>query len=825
MLSKTYSVTGMSCASCASRIEKSVKKLDGIDSASVNLTTEKLAVSYDEGLMDPDRIRKTVESIGYGLSESVEEKAREISIPISGMTCTACAKRIENGLLKLKGVSSAAVNFATEKAQVVYDPSVSRVFELKDTITRLGYTPLDDDSDSEVDEVEARKTKEMKKLRFRFFLSLAFAIPLLYLAMAPMISFVSLPFPKFLDPMSFPLAYALTGFALVLPSIFAGRNFYTIGFKALLGLSPNMDSLIAVGTSAALVYSVFSTIQIALGNLRAVNQLYYETAGVIITLILLGKSLEAFSKGRASQAIKKLINLAPRSAIVIIGDEEKIIPVKELEKGDIIRVKPGERIPVDGVVTDGYTSVDESMLTGESLPMEKSAGNPVTGGSLNKHGSILFKAEKVGKETALANIIKLVENAQSSKPPIARLADVVSGYFVPIVMGLALLSAILWLVTGKSFVFSFSIFTTVLVIACPCALGLATPTAILVGTGRGAELGLLIKSGPALEAARSIDTVVFDKTGTITLGRPVVKNIVPADGFSEDDLLFYAGSAEKNSEHPLADAIVLRASEKNIPVVNPGQFNAIPGQGIESVVSGKKTLLGTIKLMEKNNVRFDGLVQTASGLEDQGNTVLYIAVDGKPMGIIACADILKTTSVAAISELKRMGIETIMLTGDNQRAASAVAKQAGIEQVFAEVFPESKAEIVKGLQARGKKVAMVGDGINDAPALAQADVGIAIGSGTDVAIESADIVLTKNNLTDVPAVIRLSMKTLRVIKQNLFWAFGYNVLGIPVAAGVLSLFGGPLLSPIFAAFAMSLSSVSVVTNALRLKRFSSKRKE
>jgi Cu+-exporting ATPase len=822
MATKTYNVSGMTCASCAARIERSVQKISGIAKASVNLAMEKLLVDFDEKLVAPGNIEKAVESIGYGLSDIAVDvpKAREISIPVSGMTCTACAKRIETGLLKLNGVEAASVNFATEKANVSFDPKVIRLFELKEAITKIGYVALDPESENVADEVEKRKTMEMKSLKSRFLLALIFTIPLLYIAMAPMITFVRLPFPAFLDPMQFPLVYALAAFVLVIPAIIAGRNFYRFGFRALIGLSPNMDSLIAVGTSAALGYSIFSTVRIYLGDFSAVDQLYYETAGVIITLILLGKSLEAFSKGKASQAIKKLMNLAPKQAVILVRGEERLVPVKEIEPGDIIRVKPGERIPVDGTVTEGYTSVDESMLTGESVPVEKCEGDRVTGGSLNEHGSILFKAEKVGNETALAHIIKLVEDAQGSKPPIARLADVVSGWFVPIVMGLAFLAAILWGIAGKDVAFTFTIFTTVLVIACPCALGLATPTAILVGTGKGAELGILIKSGPALEAARSIDTVVFDKTGTLTIGKPVVTKIVRAGVFSEQDVLSFASTAESNSEHPLADAVLKKAAEAGVAVAKPDRFSAIPGYGIEAWRGSDAILLGNRKLMTDRSVDFSSLDPDADALADAGKTVLFLAVNTKPAGLVACADVIKPTSVAAIAELEKMGVKTIMLTGDNKRAADAIAREAGITRVFAEVLPESKAGIVKSLQDEGRKVAMVGDGINDAPALAQSDVGIAIGSGTDVAIESADIVLTKNDLLDVPASIRLSGRTMRIIKQNLFWAFGYNVLGIPVAAGVLSLFGGPLLNPIFAAFAMAMSSVSVVSNALRLKRFS-----
>jgi len=630
----------------------------------------------------------------------------------------------------------------------------------------------------------------------------------LYLAMAPMISWLDLPIPGFLEPMHFPLRYALTQIALVIPIIIAGNKFYTVGFKALIQRSPNMDSLIAIGTTAAVVYSLYSTWQISTGNTHAVEGLYFETSGVIITLILLGKSLEAVSKGKTSEAIKKLMGLAPKTAIVIQDGKEVVI-----------LVKPGEKIPVDGEVIDGHTAIDESMLTGESIPVDKKAGDKVYAASINTNGVIHFRATRVGGDTALAQIIKLVEDAQASKAPIAKMADIVSGYFVPIVVAIAVLAFAAWLIGGQSLAFALTIFISILVIACPCALGLATPTAIMVGTGKGAEYGILFKGGEALETAHKINTIVFDKTGTITEGKPEVTDIITAPGISRERLLQIAASGEKVSEHPLGQAIVRGAEKENLELLKAEKFEAIPGHGIEVIIDGMNVLIGNRKLMDERNISLGELDSQSDRLADEGKTPMYTAVDNKIWGIIAVADVVKESSAKAIKKLQSMGIEVAMITGDNRKTAEAIAKQVGINKVLAEVLPQDKSNEVKKLQAEGKKVAMVGDGINDAPALAQADIGIAIGSGTDVAMESADIVLMKSDIMDVPTAIHLSKSTIRNIKQNLFWAFGYNVAGIPIAAGILYLLGGPLLNPMFAAAAMSLSSVSVVTNALRLKRF------
>jgi Cu+-exporting ATPase len=643
--------------------------------------------------------------------------------------------------------------------------------------------------------------------------------------MAPMITWVRLPFPSALDPMRFPLIYALTELILVLPVIGVGYRFYTVGYKAIINRSPNMDSLIAIGTTAAVLYSVYNTWQIAMGHFMAAESLYFETAGVIITLILLGKSLEAVSKGRTSEAIKKLMGLAPKTAIIIQDGEEREIPIDEVEIGDIIVVKPGSKIPVDGTVTDGRTAIDESMLTGESMPVDKKAGDAVYAASINTTGSVQFRAEKIGGDTALAQIIKLVEDAQGTKAPIAQLADVVSGYFVPIVFLIAVIAGVSWYIGTRNLEFSLTIFIAVLVIACPCALGLATPTAIMVGTGKGAENGILIKGGEALETAHKINTIVFDKTGTITEGKPTVTDVLTVGGVERDYLLQMTASAEKGSEHPLGQAIVNGAAERDLEILPTDGFDSITGRGIEAKIGGVTVLAGNRKLMDERGISLSELETASDNLAGEGKTPMYVALDGALAGIVAVADVVKASSRAAIESLHAMGIEVAMITGDNRRTADAIARQVGIDRVLAEVLPQDKSSEVKKLQAEGKRVAMVGDGINDAPALAQADIGIAIGSGTDVAMESADIVLMRSDLMDVPTAVDLSKKTIRNIKQNLFWAFGYNVIGIPIAAGVLSLFGGPLLNPIFAAAAMSLSSVSVLTNALRLKRYKPMRRE
>ncbi len=820
MESKILNIRGMTCAACAQRIEKSLRKLPGISQATVNLASEKLFVEYDSGSIGLAAIKEAATKIGYELVEQTNDSS--VTIPIGGMTCAACAQRVEKGIRKLEGITSVSVNFATEKATVVYNPQTVRLSAIREAIEKAGYKVLEINKAGASDQDKARKQKEIKTLWNKFIVSAIFTLPLFYIAMGPMLIMygIPLPFPSALDPMNYPLIYALLQLFLTIPVLAVGYKFYTVGFKSLFRGSPNMDSLIAIGTSAAVLYSIYSTWQIAQGNFHAVEALYFETAGVIITLILLGKSLEAVSKGKTSEAIKKLMGLAPKTALIIQNGLEKEIPIDEVEIGDIIIVKPGAKIPVDGTVIDGHTSIDESMLTGESMPVDKKEGSAVYAATINTTGTIQFRADKVGAETALAQIIKLVEDAQGSKAPIAAMADKVSGVFVPIVCLIALVAGIAWYFgTGGDLTFALTIFISVLVIACPCALGLATPTAIMVGTGKGAENGILIKGGEALETAHQIKTIVFDKTGTITEGKPTVTDVLTTGTIPTDKLLQITASAEKGSEHPLGQAIVKGAQDKGLELLKVERFDSITGRGIEAVIGGQTVLAGNRKLMDERHISLKGMEQQSDHLAEEGKTPMYIAIDGQLAGIVAVADVVKASSKAAIERLHKMGIEVAMITGDNKKTAAAIAKQVGIDRVLAEVLPQDKSNQVKKLQDEGKKVAMVGDGINDAPALAQADVGIAIGSGTDVAMESADIVLMRSDLMDVPTAIDLSKKTIRNIKQNLFWAFGYNVVGIPIAAGVLYLFGGPLLNPMFAAAAMSLSSVSVLTNALRLKRF------
>ena len=813
-MEKSLKIEGMTCAACAKAVERVSKKLEGVTEANVNFATEKLNISFDDTKVSIPDIQAAIEKAGYKAVVESSEK----TLKIEGMTCAACAKSVERVTRKLDGVIESNVNYATEKLSISYDPSKVRVSDIKKSIEKAGYKAIEEETTVDTD--KERKEQEIKLLWKKFILSAIFTVPLLIITMGHMFGEpIGFKLPEFIDPMMNPRTFAIAQLILVTPVMIAGHKFFTVGFKSLFRRSPNMDSLIAIGTSAAFLYGIFAIVQIFGGNIDYAYDLYFEAAGVILTLITLGKYLEAVTKGKTSEAIKKLMGLAPKTAIIIRDGKEVETPIEEVEVGDIILVKPGEKMPVDGEVVEGITSVDESMLTGESMPVEKNIGDKIIGASINKNGSIKYKATRVGKDTALAQIIKLVEDAQGSKAPIAKMADIISGYFVPVVIGIAVLSAFAWYMSGETGVFALTIFISVLVIACPCALGLATPTAIMVGTGKGAEYGVLIKSGVALETAHKIKTIVFDKTGTITEGKPKVTDVVVTNGISEDELLQLAASAEKGSEHPLGEAIVKGAEEKGLEFKKVDFFKAIPGHGIEVKIDEKTMLLGNRKLMIESNISLEELEETSHKLAGEGKTPMYVSIDGKLAGIVAVADTVKENSKKAIEQLHKMGIEVAMITGDNKRTAEAIAKQVGIDRILAEVLPQDKANEVKKLQAEGKKVAMVGDGINDAPALAQADIGIAIGSGTDVAMESADIVLMRSDLMDVPTAIQLSKKTILNIKENLFWAFGYNTLGIPVAMGILYLFGGPLLNPIIAAAAMSFSSVSVLLNALRLKRF------
>ncbi|MBU4412066.1 MAG: heavy metal translocating P-type ATPase [Proteobacteria bacterium] len=818
------SIRGMHCASCSSRIEKVLSSTEGIRRAAVNLAAESLEVEWDSGSLSLGDIAGIVKGLGFELV--LPEKEIRLALAITGMTCASCSARIEKVVGGMAGVRSMQVNLATESAMVVFDPEVVSQRQIREGIERLGFSakvagPAGGSDFARQQEEALLRLAAMEK---RLYPAFAFAVLLLLLSMGEM---AGLPLPVFLAPHHAPFTFAFVQFLLVLPIMWSGRNFYQLGFPALWRGAPNMDSLIAVGTGAAFVYSTWNLIEIGLGIevMARVMDLYFESAGVLIALVSLGKYLEARSKVRTSDAIRQLMALAPEEATLLVegGEEQKRIPVAEIEAGDILLVKPGERIPVDGSVVKGRSSVDESMLTGESLPVSKEAGDSVVGATLNKNGLLQMRAEKVGQDTVLARIITMVREAQGSKAPIANLADRISLYFVPTVIVLAILAGLSWYFIGQAeFSFALRIFIAVLVIACPCAMGLATPTSIMVGTGRGAQLGVLVKSGEALEMAQKIDAVVFDKTGTLTHGRPELTDVQPiAAEMDVGQILSLVASAESGSEHPLAEAIVNAAREKGLTLAEPSHFEAVPGRGIRAMVREQNILLGNREFMAEQNVTGLGMAveQIAHGFAGDGKTALYCAAEGRLIALLAIADRLKAEVPATISALQGMGIKIFMLTGDNEITARAIAAQAGISEVFAQVLPDQKVEKVAALQAEGFRVAMVGDGINDAPALAKADVGIAMGTGIDVAIESGDIVLMKGHLSGLLAALSLSRATMRNIKQNLFWAFIYNIIGIPVAAGVLHLFGGPTLNPMIAGGAMAMSSVSVVSNALRLRFF------
>lgn len=737
---------------------------------------------------------------------------------LSGMTCASCAMTVEMAVKDLETVEDVSVNLATERLSLLPKAGFDSQ-QVLDAVAEAGYQAEEKGKDrpSDVSEEAAMKVQELERKKQELLILLLTALPLLYISMGSM---VGLPLPSFLDHMKHPLVFVLSQLLLTLPAVWIGRGFYQRGFRNLIKRHPNMDSLIAVGTSAAFFYSLYSVSQVFLGHHPFVHQLYFESVAVIIALVLLGKYLESSAKGRTSQAIQSLLELVPSQATVIRYGEAVTIDTEDIRVGDIIRIKPGERMPVDGLVIEGQTFVDESMMTGESIPIEKKVGDTITSATINQNGSIDYQATRVGSDTTLAQIVRLVEEAQGSKAPIAALADKISLYFVPIVLSLATLSALGWYVlAGESLSFSLSIFIAVLVIACPCALGLATPTAIMVGTGKGAENGVLIKSGQALEAAYQLDTIVLDKTGTITVGKPSLTDLLPLSDLNRFDLLQLLASAEQHSEHPLAQAILAAAEEEGLDLLPVSHFEAIVGRGLSARVEDRQLLVGNESLMKEKHIDSSAFQEQLLELSQEGKTAMFVAVDGQLAGILAVADEMKSSSLKAVQELQSMGLEVIMLTGDREETATAIAQKAGIQKVIAGVLPDGKATAIKDLQEAGKKLAMVGDGINDAPALVQADVGIAIGSGADVAIESADVVLMHSDLQDVVKAIKLSQATIRNIKENLFWAFAYNTLGIPIAMGLLHLFGGPLLNPMLAGLAMSLSSVSVVANALRLGRF------
>ena len=741
---------------------------------------------------------------------------------LSGMTCAACAMTVEMAIKDLETVEDVSVNLATERLSLLPKAGFDSQ-QVLDAVAEAGYQAEEKGKDrlSDVSEEAVIKAQKLQKKKQELLILLLTVLPLLYISMGSM---VGLPLPSFLDHMAHPLVFVLSQLLLTMPAVWIGRGFYQRGFRNLIKQHPNMDSLIAVGTSAAFFYSLYSVSQVFLGHHPFVHQLYFESVAVIIALVLLGKYLESSAKGKTSQAIQSLLELVPSQATVIRYGEAVTIDTEDIRVGDIIRIKPGERMPVDGLVTEGQTFVDESMMTGESVPIEKKVGDTITSATINQNGSIDYQATRVGSDTTLAQIVRLVEEAQGSKAPIAALADKISLYFVPIVLSLATLSALGWyFLDGESLSFSLSIFIAVLVIACPCALGLATPTAIMVGTGKGAENGILIKSGQALEAAYQLDTIVLDKTGTITVGKPSLTDLLPLSDFNRSDLLQLIASAEQHSEHPLAQAILEAAEEEGLDLLPVSHFEAMVGRGLSAQVEGRQLLVGNESLMKDKNIDSSVFQEQLLELSQEGKTAMFVAVDGQLAGILAVADEMKSSSLKAVQELQSMGLEVIMLTGDREETATAIAQKAGIQKVIAGVLPDGKAAAIKNLQEAGKKLAMVGDGINDAPALVQADVGIAIGSGADVAIESADVVLMHSDLQDVVKAIKLSQATIRNIKENLFWAFAYNTLGIPIAMGLLHLFGGPLLNPMLAGLAMSLSSVSVVVNALRLGRFKMKK--
>ncbi|MCU0376803.1 MAG: heavy metal translocating P-type ATPase [Bacteroidales bacterium] len=732
----------------------------------------------------------------------------EKTLTVEGMNCASCAVHVEKAAGKVAGISFVSVNLATGRMTVSYDERKASVADILVAVDKAGYKAIDD-------EKERKATRpEIDMFRKRLLLSLIFTIPLLLITMSYM---AGARLPGMISPEVHPLTFAILQLMLTTPVIITGRKFYVAGTKTLLKGNPGMDTLVAMGTAAAFLYSLYVTIRIAGGTTHLVHHLYFESAATILTLITLGRFLESRSKGRAGSAIKKLLSLTPQLATVIRDGKEKTIPAAKVVKDDLVIVKPGERFPVDGIVTEGTTAADESLLTGESIPVEKSHGSEVTGASINMHGSVIYRATRVGSETTLAQIIRLVEAAQGSKAPIARLADRISGIFVPVVMLLALLSFTAWYISTGDFQFSFTVLISVLIIACPCALGLATPVAVMVGTGRGAESGILIKSGVALETSHKATTIVLDKTGTITTGRPVVTAVISTGSYDLSQLVALAASAESRSEHPAAKAVMAYAGEEGVTAIPPERFTALPGFGVEAFTDGKHLLAGSRRLMTERKVDLTIADKKTAHLAGEGMTLIYISISGNCEGVIAIADTIRPGSREAIHELMAMGHKVVMITGDSEATARHIAAQGGIDKVLSGLLPGDKAEEIRRLQNEGERVVMVGDGINDAPALASSDVGIAIGSGTDVAMEAADIVLIRSDLNDVVKTLKLSRATIRNIRQNLFWAFFYNLLGIPVAMGALHLFGGPLLNPMIAAAAMSLSSVSVVWNALRIR--------
>lgn len=794
----TLPISGMTCAACALRIEKGLNKIEGVEQATVNFALEKTTVKYDASKTNIEEFKGKINQLGYDVM------AEKVELNLIGMTCAACATRIEKGLNKLDGVLKATVNLALETASVEYDSGKVTKSDMIKRVEKLGYqASLKSEKQEDVADIKA---KELEIQQGKFIFSLILSLPLLWAMVShfSFTSFIYLP-DMFMNPW--------VQLALATPVQFiVGKQFYVGAYKALRNKSANMDVLVALGTSAAYFYSLFLSIQ-SIGSNVHMLELYYETSAVLITLIILGKLFEVRAKGRSSEAIKKLMGLQAKTATVFREGKEIEVSLEEVIEGDLLYLRPGEKVPVDGEIIEGCSALDESMLTGESVPVDKTIGDSVIGATINKNGFLKVKATKVGRDTALAQIIKVVEEAQGSKAPIQRLADQISGIFVPIVVGIAVVTFLVWFifVAPGDFAEALEKLIAVLVIACPCALGLATPTSIMAGTGRAAEAGILFKGGEHLERTHRLTTILLDKTGTVTNGAPVLTDIFLENGFNEEEFLTLVGTAERQSEHPLAQAIVAGIKEKGLKLKDAEEFEAIPGFGIKAVAEGRTILAGTRKLMKKFDVVIDHALPVMEELEASGKTAMLVAIDQQYAGLVAVADTIKDTSKAAVQRLKDMGLEVVMITGDNKRTAEAIAKQAGIDHFVAEVLPEGKADAVKKLQAEGKTVAMVGDGINDAPALATADIGMAIGTGTDVAMEAADITLIRGDLTSIADAIYMSKKTIQNIKQNLFWAFAYNALGIPIAA-----LG--FLAPWLAGAAMAFSSVSVVLNALRLQR-------
>lgn len=820
------SVQGMHCAACSSRIERVVGNMEGVEKAVVNLAAETMELVWDERIHSYEEIAERVKGLGFELVAPQASELGQVDLDISGMSCAACSARIERVLSRLEGVESVSINLAGESGRVIFKKDLLSQRKIRETIANLGFEARPVSAQQNLFTQKREETAaRLLKMKRNLLLSLALALPLFIISMAEMLG---IPLPGIISPHQHPANFALIQFVLVLGIMYLGRNFYLNGFPALFRGAPNMDSLIAVGTGAAFVYSTWSMIEILLGiEVQArVMDLYFESAGVLIALVSVGKYMENRSKSHTSDAIAKLMQLTPDTATLLVGEKDDLqqqeIPVAEIEAGDMLLIRPGERVPVDGEVTFGTSVVDESMLTGEPIPVSKGEGDILIGGTLNKSGILHLSVRQVGRDTMLARIVKMVQDAQGSKAPIANLADQISLYFVPLVMCIALATGLTWYFVGEvEFPVALRFFIAVMVIACPCAMGLATPTSIMVGTGRGAQLGVLVKSGEVLERAEKTDVVVFDKTGTLTHGQPIVTDVLFFDDErDEQQVLMLAASSEQNSEHPLAEALVEYARQKGVRFQQPQSFSAIQGKGIAAQVEGIAVLLGNRQLMEESGLDTGEFGERVDALSAEGKTVLYLALDKKLSALIGVADTLKDEVTQAVVRLGEMGLRCIMLTGDQEVTAKAIGRQAGIDEVIAEVLPAKKAEVIENLQQQGHKVAMVGDGINDAPALARADVGIAMGTGIDIAIESGDMVIMRGNLDGVITALTLSRATMSNIRQNLFWAFAYNTIGIPVAAGVLTLFGGPALNPMIAGAAMALSSVSVVTNALRLRFFS-----